>query len=206
MSNQKSIKTHIIFVLDSSGSMKDIKEETIAHFNEQIKMIKNSNRPNMDTRVSLFTFHEELNEVFFNKEINDVKELDDYNPEGMTSVIDCLQQVLDRVEPEQNTSYLVCILSDGSDNSSDSSVSNLSKRIAKLQDSGNWTFTFIGANQDLDKTVAKLKIPQGNALRYESHSLGVSTMTESQTKSLGYYFIARSYGTTSTRGFYGSLR
>ena len=36
------------------------------------------------------------------------------------------------------------------------------------------------------------------------NDLGVSTMTETQSKSLGYFFTARSYGTKSTRGFYGS--
>jgi len=203
----KKLKTHLFILLDSSGSMKGIKDETIAHFNEQIKIAKASQTKSMECSVSLFTFHEEVNEVLFNTPLSKVKDLDSksYSPQGMTSVRDAIGDVLTKAESlGDDASFLFCIVSDGSDNSSKTSTTEIAKRIAKLQDNGNWTFTLIGANQDIEKTRTKLKIPRGNTLKYESHSLGVSTMTETQSKSLGYFFTARSYGTKSTRGFYGS--
>lgn len=205
----RKIKTNIFIVLDSSGSMKKIKKETIDHVNEQIKIAKASQSKNMECSLSLFTFHEDVNEIIFNAPLNDVKKIDydSYSPQGMTSVRDAISEVLSKAESLDNDdSFLFCILSDGSDNSSKISTSEISRKINKLQENGNWTFTLIGANQDLEKTRLKLKIPKGNTLKYESHSLGVSTMTETQSKSLGYFLTARSYGTKSTRGFYGSDR
>jgi uncharacterized protein YegL len=203
----RKIKTNVFILLDSSGSMKKIRKETIAHVNEQIKIAKASQNNSMECSLSLFTFHEEVNEILFDVPIEEVNEIDykSYLPQGMTSVIDAISEVLSRAESlESEDSFLFCILSDGSDNSSKISTSEISRRINHLQENGNWTFALMGANQDLEKTRLKLKIPKGNIVKYESHSLGVSTLTETQSKSLGYFFTARSYGTLSTKGFYGS--
>ena len=204
------IKTNVFFLIGSSSSMECIKKETLKHFNEQIKIIKKSQKNNMETFVSVFTFNEKNKEIMFQKPISEVQDLSekDYENKGMTSVFDAINSAIDKAEliNDNESSFLFCILSDASDNSSSESIASVSKRIEYLQSTGSWTFTFIGANQDIDKSSVKLKIPRGNLLKYDSHSLGVNTMTETQKKSIGYFFTARSYGTTSTRGFYGTIK
>ena len=205
------IKTYVFIALDASGSMDEIKAETIEKFNRQIKTLKSAQTKKMETFVSLFTFNDSLNEIFFNVSLNDVPTLteENYKTGGFTSIFDSLNNILVKSEDisdinDKNVSCLFFMLSDGRENSSENSSKDLASKIKKLQDSGRWTFAYAGANQDLTKISSELNIPKGNILKYDSYSLGFNAMTENHTKSLGYFFTARSYGTPSTKGFYGS--
>jgi len=207
-----SLKTYVFLLLDKSGSMGSVKAETISHFNEQLQTVKSSEIRNMENIVSLTTFNDSVQEVFFKKAAADVQELtpESYEPRGMTCMLDAIGTVIDKAKKiedinKENVSCLVVILSDGMENSSRKYSSNdVAERIQSLQDTERWTFAYIGANQDLSTVSKQLNIPKGNTLSFDSSSLGVTNMAKKQRRYLSGYFTARSYGTKSTRGFYGS--
>ena len=212
VNSNDSLKTYVFLILDKSGSMESVKDETISHFNEQLQTVQSSQAKNMENVVSLTTFNDSVEEVFFKKAAADVSELTskEYKPRGMTCMLDAVGAVLDKAESiedigNENVSCLMVILSDGRENSSRKySYADIAERIQKLQDTDRWTFTYIGANQDLSEVSKQLNIPKGNTLTFDSTSVGVKQMDKKQKKYLGAYFTARSYGTSSTRGFYGS--
>ncbi len=212
INSNDSLKTYVFLVLDKSGSMESVKAETISHFNEQLQTVKSAESKKMKNIVSLTTFNEGVEEVFFKKAAKDVSEIsaESYTPNGMTAMYDAVGYVIDKAEKikdigNDNVSCLVVILSDGIENASKKFTSaDIAERIQKLQETDRWTFTYIGANQDLSKISEQLNIPKGNTMSFESNSVGVASMAKKQTKYLGGYFTARSYGTKSTRGFYGS--
>jgi hypothetical protein len=63
--------------------------------------------------------------------------------------------------------------------------------VKELQDSG-WTFTYIGANQDLTQVAAELGIHQGNILGYTSDVAGTTNMQGVVASTLRSYTSARS--------------
>ena len=67
----------------------------------------------------------------------------------------------------------------------------IASRVKELQDSG-WTFTYIGANQDLTQVSAELGIHQGNVLGYTSDVSGTVAMQGVVASSLRSYTSARS--------------
>lgn len=206
------LKTYVFVVLDKSGSMESVKSETISHFNEQLQTVSKSTSKKMSSYVSLITFNEDVEEVFFKADAKTVYSLDvdSYKPNGMTAMLDAVGYAIDKAESiddidDENTSCLVVILSDGLENASKKySYGDIAEKIQSKQNTDRWTFTYIGANQDLGKISKQLNIPKGNTLKFDSTSVGVENMSSKQNKYLGSYFTARSYGTTSTRGFYGS--
>lgn len=208
----KELKTYVFVVLDRSGSMESVKSETISHFNEQLQTVSKSTSEKMSSSISLFTFNEKVQEVFFNSDAKSVYSLseDSYKPDGMTAMLDAVGYAIERAETledidDENTSCLMVVLTDGLENASKKyTYDHIAEKIQSLQNTDRWTFTYIGANQDLSKISKKLNIPKGNTLKFDSTSVGVESMSNKQNKYLGSYFTARSYGTTSTRGFYGS--
>lgn len=201
------IKTHIVFVLDSSGSMSSLKDETITQINKQINHIKTSQSKNMMTSISLYSFNESVSTIYEKISVYDAKDISskDYNPGGLSALNDSVSSILDKINSDkEDESVLFWILSDGKDTSSNTINEDLSNKIDKLQNTGKWTFTYTAANQDIDKACKSLGIPRGNAIKYDAHPLGMKTIFEIQSKSIGYFLTARSYGTKATRGFFGS--
>lgn len=96
----------------------------------------------------------------------------------------------------QDDSVLFVIFSDKHVHSKE-----LIQEIIKLQSSSKWTFLYVCTSDMQD---FNLNIPNGNIFQYEPNTYGFNAMSCTQIKYLGAFFTARSYGTKSTKGFYGS--
>lgn len=208
--NKKKIKNYIAIVLDRSGSMDPIREETISHFNEQVEAIKDQFK-GMTNKISLITFNHEIKEVFFNKGIRSLKKLtkDDYRPDGMTAMLDAVGETINRLQKEckdletdENASALMVIISDGRENSSkEFDRSQIAEMIQKCQDTDKWTFSYIGANQDLSKITKDLNIPIGNVMAFQRNAEGMEQLTCGMVKNYTNYAAGRCAGQTSSANF-----
>jgi len=203
-------KTYIALILDSSGSMASIKGETINHFNEQIEQIAKDS-VGLDTSVSLATFNSEVDIKFFNNPVNDLKPLTlkTYFPNGYTSLYDAVGITVDRLLAEckdikkKDTAVLVVILSDGQENSSQKyTIEDIAERIQELQNTKRWTFTYLGANQDLSKIEQQLHIPAGNISAFVANTAGMAAATNLSVGSSQSYMTSRRLGETQTYGYY----
>ena len=205
-------KTYVFLVLDRSSSMEPIRDDTIANFNEQLATLKNNQTDNLETVVSLTTFGSDVTSVFHKKAIASVEPItrDSYKPDGMTAMYDAVGAAIDSGTflldgNDPNTSFLVVILSDGQENSSRKySAADIASKITELQNTKRWTFTYIGANQDLSAVSKSLNIPLGNTQVFTASSFGVRNLQKSQNAGLRRYMTARSLGGTQTDSFYDS--
>ena len=73
----KNKKTYYLIILDKSGSMGSVIDETIQGFNEQVQMIKNlqQKHPEQEIIVSLTTFNENVSHDLFMQPPSELKEM-----------------------------------------------------------------------------------------------------------------------------------
>lgn len=204
------LRNYIAIVLDESGSMSTIRQEAIDVFNSQVEEIK-KNSHDMDSKVSLVTFSTTVNKPkLWNESDLKLKPITtkDYVPNGMTALYDAigttiegLQTVSDYNEPD--TAFMMLIITDGEENQSRKynklKISNL---IKEMNGTGKWTFTFFGANQDVDAVSAQLNIPKSNAVLFDATSRGVKKASFTMTMGFNNYYDARRTGKTSVNNLY----
>ncbi|NBR15948.1 MAG: VWA domain-containing protein, partial [Crocinitomicaceae bacterium] len=153
MQKQKTIY-HLI--VDKSGSMTDCIEPTISGFNEQVTKIQQLEKEysEQEITIGLTTFNHEVYHHFFQSPAAAVRKLDtdNYRPDGTTALIDAIGMTVQTIEKEiqhhnnqSNTTVVIVILTDGYENASKSfNLASVRKMISRLEETGTWTFSFIG--------------------------------------------------------------
>jgi len=180
------MKTDIHFVLDRSGSMWDILNDTIGGFNQFVSSQQDD--PNGECYLNLYQFDHEYQIVYQNKNIKEVELLnkETFQPRGNTALLDAIGRTIssipykklenNNIENNNNENdndkgkdkdkIIFVILTDGEENSSkEFSYNTISKMIEEREKDG-WEFVFLGANQDAIKTAGGLGIKQNSAMTY----------------------------------------
>ena len=198
------MRTLINFILDKSGSMSARHDATISGFNEYLKTVSKEagKDKKAETLFSLTMFDTEIVKPYIAAKLKDVKELDreSYRPDGMTALYDAVCITVKEVEEKVKkmkgkTAVVTVILTDGEENSShEYTEKQLSNKIKELQN-GNWTFVFLGANQDSWATAQKWGVHAGNIANFSMDTDG--------TVSNAFKSVAR--GTASTVCYAASL-
>ncbi len=184
-------KAFIAFVVDESGSMGAGREATVRGMNEQIQMIRNKFKDSKDVQpiVTVVKFNEHTNPLFVNKPLDQLIEFtdDSYIPNGGTAMYDAIGFVLNQLESapginDEDTSVLVVVVSDGEENSSkEHNSQSIANRVKTFNETKRWTFTYLGANQDLTVVQQKTNIHSGNLRSFIS----------ANNQTYGYAFAAQ---------------
>lgn len=171
-------KAFIAFVVDESGSMGAGREATIRGMNEQIQMIKNTfkDSTNVTPIVTAIKFNEHVNPLFVNKTLEDLVEFSEqtYTPNGGTAMYDAVGYALNQLEMaeginDDDSTVLVVVVSDGEENSSKEHTSAMiAGRVKAFNETKRWTFTYLGANQDLTVVSEHTGILRGNTKSFNS--------------------------------------
>jgi Mg-chelatase subunit ChlD len=214
MANLKVVKNeevksiHVAIVLDRSGSMSSIRNEVIGAFNEQIKTI-GKEAEEVDTDVSFFTFSTKADDpVFLNQPVEKMELLTEkgYVPDGMTAMLDGvgkavshLEQVKDANDP--GTAFLVIVVSDGQENNSkEYNWISLAAKIKPLQETKRWTFSYVGANQDLGKVSDSINIGSKNVMSFTCSANDVHRVSGDLSRGISSY-----YGRVKTAGTFAGV-
>lgn len=160
-------QVHNLIILDESGSMESIKKTIIQGFNEIVQTVKGIEKefPEQEHFISLITFNGFGNKILhFIDPAGKLEQIDSerYQPGASTPLYDAmgfsiskLRQVLDK---QTDYNVLVTILTDGEENASkEYSGSDIKKLIEELK-LNRWTFTYIGADHDVDKFASSISI------------------------------------------------
>ena len=164
------MKTHITFVLDSSGSMSSIREDTIGGFNSFLEDQKNE--PG-DSTVTLFEFNTDVDLLYQDESLENAPSLDTetYIPGGRTALHDAIiaaindtrSYVAERAEVSPDNVVIV-VLTDGKENSSETPQKEVRSQVEYQQEDAGWEFLFIGANQDAALTASEMGMNVDKAL------------------------------------------
>lgn len=181
---------HNLIILDESGSMEEIKRATITGFNEVVQTIKGVEKqfPEQEHFISLVTFNGlGIKTKLFNKKVKNLKELDEktFQPDAATPLYDAIgfsvNKLRKEIESQKDNNVLVTILTDGEENaSSEYSSAAVKSLIGKMKKRG-WTFTYIGANHDVERVAFSLSI--NNSLKFEATEADVRRAFDHDKKS-----------------------
>lgn len=201
---------HVAIVLDRSGSMESCRDATISGFNEYAEHIRRTAAAEgLDVRLSLTVFNQEVSMPLFQAPLAQLRPLDrqSYVPDGMTAMLDAVGRTLQRLEQEgqdiTSASVLVCVISDGYENSSrEYSYAALAERIQRLTATERWTFTYMGSNQDLSRVSADLGIPRENTAVYAATPGGTAHAWERQQDATARRLQEVAAGAPASRAFF----
>jgi hypothetical protein len=167
--------THISIVLDRSGSMVSVAEDTIGGFNQ----IVGAQREIPDVTLSLVQFDNEYEVVFNAVPIKKVPTLTarTYVPRGSTALLDAIGRTIvaegSRLaampESERPKKVLFVILTDGQENASrEFDRPRIFDMITHQREKYAWEFVFVGANQDAIATATSMGMNASNASNYSA--------------------------------------
>ena len=160
-------QVHNLIILDESGSMESIKKTIVQGFNEIVQTVKGIAKeyPEQEHFISLVTFNGIGNKILhYIDPVEKLELIDDsrYKPDASTPLYDAmgfsfakLKQVLENIK-EYNV--LVTILTDGEENASKEYTGLTIKKLIEELKLNRWTFTYIGADHDVEKFAMSISI------------------------------------------------
>ena len=184
INNPGEARTKIWFLLDRSGSMQSLTGDVIGGFNRFLD--DQTNQPGeAQMTVVLFDGNNPFEVVVDAKTIAEIAQLtqDTYWARGVTPLYDGIgdlleradQRIADRAKSGKPTEdQMVLIFTDGYENASRRyDRARVFDLIKKRQDD-DWTFVFMGSNQDSYGEAGKVGFVGGNVQNYDSTSAGVT--------------------------------
>ncbi len=163
--------THITFVLDSSGSMSKIREDTIGGFKT---FLADQREEPGRASVTLYEFSDSVSQVYQGTPLADAPELDTetYTPGGQTALHDAIATAVTETDGHiekqpasvQPDTVIVVVLTDGKENASETPQSRVRELIEQYREEHDWEFLFIGANQDAVLTATEMGIEADKSL------------------------------------------
>ena len=147
-------RTLIAVIIDESGSMDGRRAETIASVNDYLDGVE---KENQDTLVTIVNFSSPIGEtervrfVERNTRVADTYELTEetYRPRGNTPLLDAVGSTIRNIETEDVDRFLVVVVTDGLENDSrDFTRDSVVSLVRSKENSGNWTFTYLGVGVD----------------------------------------------------------
>lgn len=172
-----------LMILDASGSMESIYNQALSGVNETIKTIRMGQKehPEFEQLLTLASFNSGMDYLkvkYSATPISEVKEItnEDYVACGCTALYDAMGEMISelkrKITPEDRV--LVTVITDGYENASVHwSGPQIKSLVEELRHEG-WTFTYIGANQDVEEVAGSMGIR--NTLAFEETEEGTAKM------------------------------
>jgi hypothetical protein len=147
-------KTHVVMLLDESGSMGSHRHSVVTSFNDYVSSLKKETKRCF---ISLYKFDASLNnpvlrKVFKNRKVKECYALtmDQYTPRGGTPLYDAMGMLIEKTKDRlpKEAKVLFVVHTDGWENASQQfnkeRIKNMVKRLEKKR---GWTFVYLGEGE-----------------------------------------------------------
>ena len=179
--------TEIIFVIDKSGSMSRLTNDTIEGFNGFVESQKDDTKTTLTT-VLFDTSWKILHDGVDVYEVNPMTNKD-YIAGGGTAMLDAIGDTINRVQDrhdelgaEKPEKVLFVITTDGEENASRKFTKAQIEKMIKHQTNGHsWEFMFLGANMDAVKEAASIGISHDHSISYDWTTRGTGALYSTVT-------------------------
>lgn len=181
--------THLIIILDKSGSMGPLASDTIGGVN---KLVTDQKALPGNFTASLYQFNEDLSEVMSFTELN----TQNYCPSGGTALLDAVCKVIDREgvelhalpEASRPDKVVVLIVTDGYENASRTfKREDVKSRVTTQTNTYKWQFVFLGANIDAFGEAYSLNISTKSTYQFNMDPLSIKTSYTATSDALRSY-------------------
>lgn len=184
--------TDITIVLDRSGSMQSIKHDTIGGFNAFLAAQK---AVGGKATISLVQFDDQYDVVYAALDLSQAPDLtpQTFVPRGATALLDAIGRTINETgvrlarmrDIDRPSQVIFVILTDGEENSSQEfRAAQINQMIQHQRDVYQWSFVFLGANQDAINTADQLGIQSGQAMTYAASPVGTRAAFQSVAKNM----------------------
>ena len=175
--NKKLKSLDLIVILDRSGSMYGLENDTIGGFNS---MVEEQKRLEIPVSVSLIMFNNKVTTLYEKKALKDVETLlrAQYTASGTTALYDAVGNTLSALQSNPDVfaeghKNLVVITTDGYENaSSEWTKEKVRKLIGDLREK-NFEFVFLGADINASDVGKSMGIAESNSVKFKKTSTGV---------------------------------
>ena len=176
------MKTELVFILDKSGSMHGLEQDTIGGFNSMLQKQKELDGECRITTVLFDNRYELLHDRIDIRQVSPITEKDDLVV-GPTALLDAIGRTVQKlVSVQKNTAkeyradrVLFVIITDGQENASREYSSDRVKEMIQLEkEKYGWEFVFLGANIDAVETAGQLGISRDRAVDYVPDGAGTA--------------------------------
>lgn len=186
MTKAKTTKLTVHVVLDRSGSMNRIKDDTIGAFNSYVETLA---KEAPDSRLSLTIFDSQsVDTITDNAVIGEVPKLNatTYQPRGSTPLYDAIGKVVGLLGDAKGKNKALVVLTDGQENASREYTKDAIKKLLdEKQEKSNWLVLYLGANQDAFAEGAKFGTQAATTLNYDTANMR-GTMAVAAASTLRY--------------------
>ena len=184
--------TEIVFILDRSGSMAGLEEDTIGGFNA---MIEKQKREPGEALVSTVLF-DNVSEVIHDRvDIQKIEPMtrNAYYVRGCTALLDAVGGAIHHIgnvhkyarAEDRPVKTLFVITTDGMENASRQySYEKLKTMIQRQKETYGWEFLFLGANIDAAREAARFGINADRAANYHADRVGTNVIYETVSEAI----------------------
>ena len=194
--------TELVFILDRSGSMAGLEDDTIGGFNAMIE--KQKAEPGQ-AYVSTVLFDNERDVIHDRLDIQNIQPMTrkEYYVRGCTALLDAVGNAIHHIgnvhkyarEEDCPEKTLFVITTDGMENASrEYSYDRLKKMIERQKEKYGWEFIFLGANIDAAKEAARFGISEDHAANYHADRMGTAVIYEAVNEAVCCARAARPMG------------
>ena len=172
--------TELVFILDLSGSMQGMEDDTIGGFRS---MLEKQTEEAGEALVSTLLFDDQCEVLHDRVDLCEVKPItrEDYVVCGCTALLDAIGGAIRHIgnvhryaRPEDVPEHtLFVIITDGMENASRRYTARQVREMIRLRtEKYGWEFLFLGANIDAVETAGHLGISPDRAVNYHCDSAG----------------------------------
>ena len=174
---KKQTQTDVVFLLDRSGSMGGIENDTIGGYNSYLESQKKNN-----VKVTTVLFDDRYEMLYDRVDIKDVKKLTnkEYYVRGCTALLDAIGKTIGFMDSKKAKKVLFVITTDGLENASKEYKKDTIKKM--IESHKNWEFIYIGADINSFDEGSSIGIDRKNIANYQKDKKGISRMFGSVAK------------------------
>ena len=184
--------TEIVFILDRSGSMAGLEDDTIDGFNAMIQKQKGEEG---EAYVSTVLFDNHTEVIHDRVDIQKIQPMtrEDYYVRGCTALLDAVGKSIRHIgnvhkyarEEDRPEKTIFVITTDGMENASrEYTYDRVRKMIEHEQKKYGWEFLFLGANIDAAKEAARFGITEDRAANYHADHQGTAVIYEAMSEAV----------------------
>ena len=183
--------TELVFILDRSGSMAGLEDDTIGGFNAMIEKQKAEPGQAIVSTVLFDNVSEVIHDRFDIQNIQPMTRKE-YYVRGCTALLDAVGGAIHHIgnihkyarEEDRPEKTLFVITTDGMENASREYTYDRVKELIGNQKEKGWEFIFLGANIDAAKEAARFGIGADHAANYHADTLGTAVIYEAMNEAV----------------------